>query len=488
MGQALYRKYRPRSFSEVVGQQSIVETLQRAIASGRISHAYLFSGPKGVGKTSVARILAHEVNKLSYSDESIHLDIIEIDGASNRRIDEIRDLRDKVNITPTSSKYKVYIIDEVHMLTKEAFNALLKTLEEPPAHVIFILATTEAHKLPETIISRTQHFNFKPLQSKTANQHIAMVAKKEKIDIEPEAIDLLAEAGDGSFRDTLNLLDQLSHVKGKVRAEDVRGMTGLMPTNEISLVLEAIADGDLKAVINWTSRVKESAHSPARLAAQISEVLRQRLIDDQDSGGTQLLKDLLEVSGAKQPLERLEVALLEAANRNHTRPEPLTKTDNSEPRSHKPEPEPEPEPETPISAAEIEPEPETEEMAPQAGDVASPISRDGFELERWPEVLELTRQAPGGLHSALRQSVPRLDGDRLELVFGFPLHQKKVAKAENLRLIGDYIERLSGQRLTIDPIVEKLPSSTQIPQASSTKTEELDTISSIFGSAEVLES
>src|ERR1700760_2897710 len=156
MGKALYRSYRSKSFDEVVGQDHIINTLRSAIKSGRISHAYLFTGPRGVGKTSVARILAREVNNLSYDNEDMHLDIIEIDAASNLRIDEIRDLRDKVHITPTSAKYKVYIVDEVHMLTREAFNALLKTLEEPPEHVIFILATTELHKVPETIISRCQ--------------------------------------------------------------------------------------------------------------------------------------------------------------------------------------------------------------------------------------------------------------------------------------------------------------------------------------------
>src|SRR3982751_4633112 len=176
MGQALYRKYRSKSFDDVVGQDHITKTLKNALSSGRISHAYLFTGPRGVGKTSVARILAHEVNDLPYTDESIHLDIIEIDAASNRRIDEIRDLRDKVHITPTSAKYKVYIIDEVHMLTKEAFNALLKTLEQPPAHCIFILATTEAHKLPETIISRTQRYTFKPVDLPKVVEHLRPIA------------------------------------------------------------------------------------------------------------------------------------------------------------------------------------------------------------------------------------------------------------------------------------------------------------------------
>lgn len=473
MGQALYRKYRPRSFSEVAGQQAIVDTLQRAIASGRISHAYLFSGPKGVGKTSVARILAHEVNKLPYSDESIHLDIIEIDGASNRRIDEIRDLRDKVNITPTSAKYKVYIIDEVHMLTKEAFNALLKTLEEPPAHCIFILATTEAHKLPETIISRTQHFNFKPLQPKTATEHISSIAKKEKININREAIDLMAEAGDGSFRDTLSLLDQLSHVKGEVTSEDVREMTGLMPEEEVVKARQAVSSGDLKAVIEWTGRVRSSAYSPSKLASQIADSLRQDLASGEtDSGAAELLKELLEVTGAKQPLDRLEIALLEAASRNQTQITPA-RTQEVEVNSE--------------TITERD-KPEIEEIEQPSEAVTTTASQDGFTLERWPEVLELTRQAPGGLHSALRQAVPHLEDDRLELIFGFPLHQKKVAKAENIRLIGDYIEQLSGQRLKIDCLVEKLPTSTQKPRSTAENVEELDTISSIFGSAEVLES
>ena len=152
MGQALYRKYRPKKLDDVAGQQHIVAVLGNAIKSGKISHAYLFTGPRGVGKTSVARILAHEINNLEYDERQNHIDIIEIDAASNRRIDEIRDLREKVNISPAEAKYKVYIIDEVHMLTKEAFNALLKTLEEPPEHAVFILATTDAHKVPDTII------------------------------------------------------------------------------------------------------------------------------------------------------------------------------------------------------------------------------------------------------------------------------------------------------------------------------------------------
>ncbi|MEK7153167.1 MAG: DNA polymerase III subunit gamma/tau, partial [Patescibacteria group bacterium] len=176
MGKALYRTYRSKKLSEIVGQEHITTALDHALKKGTISHAYLFTGPRGVGKTSIARILAHEINGLPYNEDRPDLDIIEIDAASNRRIDEIRDLRDKVHIAPTSAKYKVYIIDEVHMLTKEAFNALLKTLEEPPAHVIFILATTEVYKLPETIISRTQRFAFKPVDMPKVIAHLRHIA------------------------------------------------------------------------------------------------------------------------------------------------------------------------------------------------------------------------------------------------------------------------------------------------------------------------
>jgi DNA polymerase-3 subunit gamma/tau len=198
MGQALYRKYRSRSLDEIVGQQPVTVALKNALKSGNISHAYLFTGPRGTGKTSIARILAFEINKIKYDSDNLPIDIIEIDAASNRKIEEIRDLREKVHIAPVIAKYKVYIIDEVHMLTREAFNALLKTLEEPPQHVIFILATTDAHKLPETIISRTQRYTFQLASRSEVSKHLKSISEKESIAIDSKALDLIGTPITGS--------------------------------------------------------------------------------------------------------------------------------------------------------------------------------------------------------------------------------------------------------------------------------------------------
>jgi len=202
MGQVLYRKYRPKKFSEVLGQDHIISILKGAVDSGKVAHAYLFSGPRGTGKTSVARILAGGIGCHEY-------DLTEMDAASSRGIDEIRSLRDGVYTNPFRGDKKVYIIDEVHMLTKEAFNALLKTLEEPPEHAIFILATTEPEKLPDTIISRCQHFAFKKQQEGILRKAVSDVSKKEGVELESEAAALIALFADGSFRDAFVMLDQL---------------------------------------------------------------------------------------------------------------------------------------------------------------------------------------------------------------------------------------------------------------------------------------
>jgi DNA polymerase-3 subunit gamma/tau len=240
MSEVLYRKYRPKGFKDVLGQEHIVDALTGALKQGNIAHAYLFSGSRGTGKTSIARILANEV-KCSPND--LH----EIDAASNRGIDDIRELREAVTVLPFESPYKVYIIDEVHMLTKEAFNALLKTLEEPPTHVIFMLATTEIEKLPDTIVSRCQTFTFKKPSQKILKKIVEATAKKEGFELESSASELIAMLGDGSFRDTHGILQKIlfSSADKKVSVEEVERVAGAPKGQLVNDIVGGLAEGDL---------------------------------------------------------------------------------------------------------------------------------------------------------------------------------------------------------------------------------------------------
>ena len=321
MGKALYRKYRSKSFDEIIGQKHITDTLKNALKKDALSHAYLFTGPRGSGKTSIARILAYAINDIDYNEEATHLDIIEIDAASNRRIDEIRDLRDKVHIAPSMAKYKVYIIDEVHMLTREAFNALLKTLEEPPKHAIFILATTEAHKVPDTIISRTQRFTFKPFETEQAVNHLRMIADKEKLVINDEALKLLAKHGRGSFRDSISMLDQLSGLaKTEYSAQDVELLLGLPTGRIIENIIDAVASNNHTAVFDTVKELKERGIDAARAAKAISDVARDGIIAGELILSypltLQLLKNLLSVTDQHGDFLDLELALLDVMDAN----------------------------------------------------------------------------------------------------------------------------------------------------------------------------
>lgn len=313
MSQALYRKYRSKKLSEIVGQAHITRLLERALKRGAVAHAYLLTGPRGVGKTSIARILAHEINNLPYTDESTHLDIIEIDAASNNSVEDIRDLRDKVQIAPVSAPKKVYIIDEVHMLSKSAFNALLKTLEEPPEHVVFILATTDADRLPATILSRVQRFNFRLISEADVVAHLRTIAEAERIAIDDDALRLIAEQGQGSFRDSISLLDQLQHVAdGAITAQLIEESLGLASAQDIDALLAAAAAGDIAAIVQRLGTMEHNG-VPAQIAAeQIARYIRCHAITHPER--LMLLDPLAKVTHSPWPYTSLLVALTSQAN------------------------------------------------------------------------------------------------------------------------------------------------------------------------------
>ena len=256
---ALYRRYRSQTFAEVIGQEHVTRTLKNAIANGQVAHAYLLAGARGIGKTSIARIIAKAVNcpKAKNGDpcdacescvairEGRYLDLIEIDAASNRGIDEMRDLREKVRFAPSMGGYKVYVIDEAHQLTNEAFNALLKTLEEPPPHVIFVLATTESQRIPATIVSRTQRFDLRRIPHQKMVQQLAAIAKTEKWQVEPAALEAISRHAQGSLRDAESILDQVAtFAEGNVRVDDVDELLGTTDWEETSALYDAIAAND----------------------------------------------------------------------------------------------------------------------------------------------------------------------------------------------------------------------------------------------------
>ena len=267
---SLYRRCRPTRLEDVIGQPQVTQPLIKSLEQGRISHAYLFIGPRGCGKTSVARILAHTINGFDYQVEDDYIDIIEIDGASNRGIDNIRELREKVLIAPSVGKYKVYIIDEVHMLTKEAFNALLKTLEEPPAHAVFIMATTDAYKVPVTITSRAQTFTFKLADSKTMTNYLSSVCESENIKISAEAIGVIAKRGGGSFRDSLSLLDQISTLsEDEITKEMVVSALGLPQDEKIEQLLNAYESNEIGIVTDMLKNLFATGIKPETLAEEM---------------------------------------------------------------------------------------------------------------------------------------------------------------------------------------------------------------------------
>lgn len=299
MSQAFYRVWRPATWDEVVGQDHIVQTLRNAIATDRVAHAYLFAGAKGTGKTTSARLLAKAVNCLDPDktiqpcnkcanclavNEGRFLDLIEIDAASNTSVDDIRELRDKINFAPSQGKFKVYIIDEVHMLSTSAFNALLKTLEEPPSHVIFILCTTEIHKIPATVLSRCQRHEFRRIPVPTIIKKLEVLTKQEGIEIEPEALSLIARQATGAMRDAISLVDQLSSMSKKVTLEIAQEVLGTATSQSVIELVDAILSENSGLGLEIIHKALDSGTDPRQYARQVVDYLRDLLVIKMQAG------------------------------------------------------------------------------------------------------------------------------------------------------------------------------------------------------------
>ncbi len=494
MGQALYRRYRSKNLAEIVGQEHITRTLDNTLKRGAIGHAYLLTGPKGVGKTSIARILAHEINELPYEKEQIHLDIIEIDAASNRRIDEIRDLRDKVHIAPSSAKYKVYIIDEVHMLTKEAFNALLKTLEEPPNHVIFILATTDVHKVPDTIISRTQHFTFKPIPSAKIVKHLQEIAKKEKISIADDALQFIAEHGDGSFRDSIGLLEQASGISDKVTASQVQQMLGIPPIELIAEIIAVFEAGDAKKLIENLNELSLQGFLAEEIAHQLQLLFRDKLIQRESTVVSipSLIRDLIDVPASNNPMALLEITLLghmkiigntttKLPNKSEDKT-PDKKVERPAPRSTE-----QPKKSEQIQEYKVEPTNEVVKKQPTLRPQASSVMLND---ESWEAVLAKLKKSHSTLYSVARMSEFKTDGTKVTLLFKFPFHKKRMENSKHKTILDDLFLAITEQSPVIKfELIEKNASPKIVTKpAKVDEYQPLEAISNIFGGGEVLES
>lgn len=307
MTQVFYRKWRPGDWDEVLGQEYVIATLKNAVRSEHVSHAYLFSGPRGTGKTSTARLLAKAVNcqaedlTVRPCGECGHcksvqggdfLDLIEIDAASNNSVDDIRDLREKINFSPNQGRYKVYIIDEVHMLSTSAFNALLKTLEEPPAHAIFVLATTEAHKVPETVISRCQWHEFRRIPVRVVVDQLQNIADHEDLEAEEDALVLIARQATGSMRDAISLLDQLASTREKITLTLAQKVLGTATDEAVYVMVDALLNQDTQGGLNAIQDTLDKGSDPRQFARQIVGYLRNILLHKM--GNIRLYQDLKE--------------------------------------------------------------------------------------------------------------------------------------------------------------------------------------------------
>jgi DNA polymerase-3 subunit gamma/tau len=464
MTQALYRKYRSKTLEEVIGQDHVTSVLQRALASQTYGHAYLFTGPRGTGKTSIARILAHEINQLPYDGEVSHMDIIEIDAASNNGVDDVRELRDKALIAPSSAAKKVYIIDEVHMLSKSAFNALLKILEEPPAHVVFILATTDFDKLPDTIISRTQRYHFHMVEPATVVTHLSKVAAAERIEIERPALEIIAQRGGGSVRDSMTLLDQIRNsAAGAIKATDVEQALGLATSDQVSTLLQAMLARSASDTIQLLRQIGQSGISAVTLASQLAYEIQCQLAEHPEL--VHYLEGLHDVSRAAQPMIKLIVTVVAPSSAPMSVPVAQTpqipQTSPAVKPATRPTPVFTPEPSTGASVTSQSPS-STTEPAISATDQTLDTTHTPANLKdfNWQTLLEYAREHKAqffGLHTILAKCTPEVRGDTLVLYTGTKFAKTKLDTAKNRATIGKILREIGAGDATIETVGSSPP-------------------------------
>ena len=476
---SFYRKYRPQNFNNLVGQDHIRSTILNALLEGHPAHAYLFCGPRGTGKTSTARLVAKALNCLKLDEhgepcdecdlcttirDGTLIDLVEIDAASNRGIDEIRELKDKINFAPTRAKNKVYIIDEVHMLTKEAFNALLKTLEEPPEHVYFILATTEAHKVPETIISRCQRFDFKRISQKTLVTRLMYIAQLENIEVEPDAVDAIARTSEGGLRDAIGLLEQLT-IDGKLTFERVRDVLGISGNSAFEALFGHLQGKNMQLALLEIHNLYAEGIDLVQFTKDFLEFLREKLMEATEADNLEEIRDLIRIinhfQGAYDKLKTatipqlpLEIAILEASlapfphqpvvdtapQRNQERApektENTVQTITNEPRVH----------------SAIKKTISEQEASVEYEKIPLTISHV---KENWPRVIE--RIKTPFVKQSLKEGQPILvENDQITIEFKSNFHKEKIDSAENKLEIENVIRDIFEKPAKINYSVRKV--------------------------------
>jgi DNA polymerase III subunit gamma/tau len=530
MSQALYRKWRPARFEDVVGQEHITRTLQNSVVADRVGHAYLFCGPRGTGKTTSARLLAKAVNCLHEDlaerpcnqcapclalNEARFLDLIEIDAASNTGVDDIRDLRDKINFAPSNGRFKVYIIDEVHMLSTAAFNALLKTLEEPPPHAMFILATTEEHKVPVTIKSRCQQFNFRLLTVGEISERLHWLADKEDLTIEPQALDLIARQGSGSVRDAESLLDQLVITPGDtITLERAQMVLGTASETAVAELIDAWLKRDGSSGLALIHHTLASGADARQFCRQMVAYLRELLLlqaagPEMEIDGTAERKETMLLQAQRAPRQGLidavkrfnEAAVTPASSWQPQLPlelafiellpaEPLVMASaapviqptiqpasqqtaqstspgcaqNNRSTAHSAKPKPKPqttplEPESKQSASSKEQAADNLKTPPASPQTPTPSPQAALTLPAvtrcWPEMIELVGNAQRNLPPLLNMSKPlALEGSVIILGFDFPIFKDKFDKHQGAaQLVGDVFSHLLQGKCTVRAVV-----------------------------------